>query len=276
MTMGQKVKYLLHRFKNTEWSGPAWYKIQKKTKEGFPIKVRLEYFEPIDLGSGADTELDGELLGKMLPKILKKKPELAPCYLGLIHSHHTMGAFFSGTDKDTLLEQATTQGLYFSTVVASEKTKCVTAVSYRDQYGFSNMIEGEVKTVHNFKTEPEWRYQADRIEKKKKKEAKNTWQGHNFGYNYGYGRGYGHDQYNVFGGVDKVEVDKEETQPAVIKDGQVTPIELLGAGVTPEHTDKIAELYNKFESNEITEQEFVDKVREIDPTTEPHWYVDNL
>ena len=78
MTMGQKIKYLLRRFKSTEWSGPAWYKIQKKTKEGFPIKVRLEYFEPIDLGSGADTELDGELLGKMLRKILKKKPELAP------------------------------------------------------------------------------------------------------------------------------------------------------------------------------------------------------
>ena len=78
----------------------------------------------------------------------------------------------------------------------------------------------------------------------------------------------------MFGGVDKIT--EEETKPAVIDDGKVTPIELLGAGMKPEHTDAIAELYNKFESNEITEQEFVEKVRDIDPTTEPHWYVDNM
>ena len=278
--MAQKIKYLLHRFKGVEWSGPAWYKITKKNKEGFPIKVRLEYFEPIHLGSGTDTEMDGELLGKMLPKILKKRPELAPCYLGLIHSHHKMGAFFSGTDKGVLEDEATKEGLYFSTVVASEKTRCVTAVSYKDQYGFSNIIEGEVKMMINSKPEPEWRYQADKIAKAKKEEEKNTWKGHHFGYNYGSYRGM--SQYNVFGGIDEIKDEKKEEEggtetkvkPAVINKGM--DIELLGAELGPENTDEIAELYNKFESNEITEQQFVDKVRELDPTTEPHWYVDNL
>jgi len=38
--------------------------------------------------------------------------------------------------------------------------------------------------------------------------------------------------------------------------------------------DEIAELYNKFESNEITEAEFVEKAREIAPDMEPYWWVD--
>ena len=273
-TTVKKVKYLLHRFKDIEWSGPAWYKITKKTKQGFPIRVRLEHFIPIDLGSAAETELDGEKLGKMLPKVYKKRPELGECFLGLIHSHHKMGAFFSGTDKDTLLNEATASGIYFSTVVASEKEKYVTALAYLDQYGFPRMVEGEVKAMDNVVSEPEWRYEADKIAKAKKKEEKNTWKGHHYGYNYNQGLTY--NQYNMFG---------NNVKSKVVKDGEVEDIpnpnqvELLGAGIPGAEPkdkvdEKIADLYNKFEGNEITEDEFVEKVRKIDPDIEPHWYID--
>ena len=167
----KKVNYLLRRFKNVEWSGPAWYRILKKDGDGFPTKVRLEHFTPIHLGDGTSTELDGEELGKLLPKVYKKKPELGKCFMGLIHSHHTMGAFFSGTDKEAIHQESSKEGLYFSTVVASEKEKCVTAVGYKDQYGFSQMIEGEVSNLLKEKSEPEWRYEADKIEKKRKEAA---------------------------------------------------------------------------------------------------------
>ena len=70
----KKVNYLLRRFKNTEWSGPAWYRILKSSKDGFPIKVKLEHFIPIDLGDATSTEQDGEVLGKLLPKVYKKSP----------------------------------------------------------------------------------------------------------------------------------------------------------------------------------------------------------
>ena len=69
-----KINYLHHRFDKTEWSGPAWYTINKQTKQGFPEQVELAYFKPIDLGNTGSTELDGEELGKVLPAIYKKYP----------------------------------------------------------------------------------------------------------------------------------------------------------------------------------------------------------
>lgn len=265
----KKVNYLLRRFKNTEWSGPAWYRILKSSKDGFPIKVKLEHFIPIDLGDATSTEQDGEVLGKLLPKVYKKSPELGKCFLGLIHSHHTMGAFFSGTDKDAIFEESSRQGLFFSTVVASEKEKYVTAVGYKDQFGFPNMVEGTVSAVFKEKTEPEWRYEADKIAKRKKDEEKTSWAGHGMNYNI---NSYT-NQRHLFG---------ENVQESVLDQGEVKSLNgLIGAGLEAEDKDtqkevdeRIADQYNKLESNEITEDEFVKEVRDIDPTIEPHWYID--
>ena len=74
--MHNKVSYLLKRFKDIEWSGPAWYKILEAEKNGFPKKVELAYFKPIHLGHGTETEIDGEKLGKLLPKLYKTMPDL--------------------------------------------------------------------------------------------------------------------------------------------------------------------------------------------------------
>jgi len=162
----------LTRFKDIEWSGPAWYNVKKQENNGFPIDVELAYFKPIHLGNGAETELDGNTMGKLLPRVYKKSPDLKNCFLGLIHSHHTMGAFLSSTDEDTALEQAVFDGLFFSTVVASSKSPFATCVTYRDQFGYSNIIEGEVETDVQLQVPKEWKQEATRIEKAKKKEDK--------------------------------------------------------------------------------------------------------
>lgn len=168
----EKVNFLLTRFKNTEWSGPAWYQIIKREKNGFPSEVSLQHFVAIDLGDGTATEVDGEKLGKILPKIYKMNAHLKDAYLGLIHSHHKMGAFFSGTDESTALEQAPTEGLFFTTVVASNKEKYCTGVSYRDHFGFPNFVEGDVETDYKMDVPKEWEQEANRIEKAHEKANK--------------------------------------------------------------------------------------------------------
>ena len=160
------------RFKDIELSGPAWYNVKDKEANGFPLNVELAYFKPIHLGNGAETELDGNKMGKLLPRIYKKSPVLKNCFLGLIHSHHTMGAFLSSTDEDTALEQAVFDGLFFSTVVASSKSPFAACVTYRDQFGYSNIIEGEVETDVQLQVPKEWKREATNIEKAKKKEDK--------------------------------------------------------------------------------------------------------
>ncbi len=180
--MQDKVSFLLNEFPDTEWSGPAWYEIMKSDGD-FPEKVMLVYFKPIDLGDSTSTELDGEELGKLLPDLYKDKPELKDCALGLIHSHHTLGAFFSQTDKDTALDNASATGLYFSTVVASEKTKCVFGFSYEDRLGFNHFVEGDVyKPKEKIVINPEWKKEAKSIAKKAKEKKKSYFGSFNYKY----------------------------------------------------------------------------------------------
>ena len=204
------------RFKSKEWSGPAWYGVNKREKNGFPSEVSLNHFVAIDLGHATETEIDGEKLGKILPQIYKENKKLKNCYLGLIHSHHNMGAFFSGTDKDTALEQAPLEGLFFTTVVASDKDEFCTGVSYRDHFGFPNFIEGDVVADYKVDVPKEWKAEAKKIEKENKKtkivynkngqlNILNTQNDSRYG---GYYNGWG--GYNRISGVDDEKKPKDQ------------------------------------------------------------------
>lgn len=200
--MAEKVKYLLSRFVHKEWSGPAWYDVIERQQNGFPAIVELTYFIPVDLGSHASTEIDGQSFGKILPKVYKKYSKLKECYLGLIHSHNTMGAFFSTTDKDTALEQAPQDGLFFSTIVASAKSKFEAGVSYRDQFGYPNFIEGEVEMDFELPdADVTWQQEADKIEKKAKKATTPVYNGWGHRLN----TAWGNQQYNNTGPITSAE-----------------------------------------------------------------------
>ena len=135
-----KLNYFLKRFPDKEWSGPAWYSL-KADKLGFPVEFTLEDFHPLDLGGHSSTEWEADDLAKILKKKLRNST-LKKCYMGLIHSHHTMGAFFSGTDTDTLCEMAPMKGFYPSLIVASSgKADFAFGFSYRDQYGRASYYE---------------------------------------------------------------------------------------------------------------------------------------
>ena len=166
-----KYRYLLTRFPSTEWSGPAWYRI-KTDKEGFPEEFKLVHFHPLDLGHGTATEWEAKDLAKILRTTYEKYPSLKKCYMGLIHSHHTMGAFLSGTDQATVQEMAPKQGFYGSLVVASSgKATEAFGFGYKDQYGASHCLEIDNKNIEiktpEYKVEDDWKKQADIIEKNK-------------------------------------------------------------------------------------------------------------
>lgn len=287
--MVEKINYLLRRFDDTEWSGPAWYKLTKTLKNGFPIKVELVHFIPIHLGESAETEIDGETLGKLLPKVYKKYDHLKECFLGLIHSHHTMGAFFSGTDKDTALEQAPAQGLFFTTVVASSKKKFATGMAYRDQFGYSNFIEGKIKHHFKYNAQKQWIAEATSIKKQADEEAK-TAPVSSFGYNYNQGSFFGgHNVANRGVVVDRVERNyitgssptPVETQyyssNGVLKQisGKIADA-TLAESLTDEQMEKIADIYTKWEIDEIDDQKFMDDIREVSPDIDPYWFIDSM
>ena len=269
-----KINYLLSRFKKTEWSGPAWYSIDKTDEDGFPVEVSLQYFKPIHLGHGTETEVDGDAMGKLLPTIYKRFPDLKDCFLGLIHSHHTMGAFLSGTDKETAKEQAVKDGIFFSTVVASSGEPFDCCLTYKDQFGFTNLVEGEITTpVVAIDIPKEWKQEATKIEKAKKSENKITYinqttnqlsafGGHNRNYNNNYGYGYG-----GYANLNSLaEVDEKPTKKTSAYDG-VTK-------VSQEETEKMEELLIKMETNELNYHDFIEQCRKHCPNIDPHSYID--
>ena len=128
----------------------------------------------MDLGGATSTEWEAGDLAKILRTTYSTHPKLKKCFLGLIHSHHNMGAFFSGTDADTLRDMAPEIGFYCSLVVATEKAPFAFAISYKDQYGQSQLIEldeddivGPPVVANN-----EWIEIADSIEKAAKPKSK--------------------------------------------------------------------------------------------------------
>jgi hypothetical protein len=173
--MADKVHYFLMKYKGREWSGPAWYSYEKD-ESGFPEKVTLEYWHPLHLGSASSTDWDGKDLIKIYKKLQKEYPKIGKEWVqGNIHSHHGMGAFFSGTDNDQLIDGAN-PNIYGSLVVSTKPGKELAfALSYPDQFNNIHIIEVkdmEVEQVHIEDTE--WSKQAKVIEKKAKKERKKS------------------------------------------------------------------------------------------------------
>jgi len=154
----------LKRFPKTEWSGPAWYKLEDN-------EWNLVYFKPIDLGSHSATEFEGKDLLKVMKEV-HKTVDIVGCYQGIIHSHHNMGAFHSGTDDTELKDGANRVG-YPSLVVAHTGATHAFKWSYEDQFGEVHLVDGNV-SVEAQEVEPLdiWVKEADEIEKEAKKKPK--------------------------------------------------------------------------------------------------------
>ena len=108
-----------------EWSGRIFYKIIKGTIKD-PKNLKLEavdvYLE--DKGSSAYTEYESQ---EDIMDLFEHNPQLEDCRAGMIHSHNSMGVFFSGTDMKELEDNHDKYEVYLSVIVnnAGEyKAKC--------------------------------------------------------------------------------------------------------------------------------------------------------
>ncbi len=166
-----KVRYFLKKYPNREWSGPAWYS-QKFDETGFPTGVKLEYFHVLHLGSASETDWDGADLAKRYTKLRKLYPKIGTKWVqGNVHSHHNMGAFFSGTDKEQLDDGVNDEGFYYSLVVSTKPGKEIAfGFSYIDQYrNIHREYIDEFDVSEYVKKCPDWEDEVQFIEKESKK-----------------------------------------------------------------------------------------------------------
>lgn len=155
-----------------EWSGPAWYEI-KKDEHGFPIEMIMKYFHPLHLGTAGATDWEGKELLKIYKDLTAKFPEIGKSWIqGNIHSHHNMGAFFSQTDQQQLIDGAN-ENFYGSLVVSTKPDKeYAFAISYPDQYGQCHITQGNIIPETVINVDEEIVNQAKYIKKMKPAEPK--------------------------------------------------------------------------------------------------------
>ena len=115
-----QINYLHSHIGRTEWSGMLLYDVIKgnpSDPKNFELKV--EHIFLMDVGSMAFTEYetDGDIV-----EVYDEIPEAMEMKMGHVHTHHDMGAYFSGTDMDELMQNVDKHNYYLSLIVNFSST----------------------------------------------------------------------------------------------------------------------------------------------------------
>lgn len=148
----RKIREWCLQFPDQEWSGTLFYTVEGSFADGtFTATCRDIYVS--DIGTGGYTEFDH----KADIVTYADENDLLDCHHGLIHSHHLMQSFFSGTDKATLIEEGMSMPHFLSLIVnnagkyTAKITRRVTlntsSITY-PTYG-QNEVTEEVETTVN-------------------------------------------------------------------------------------------------------------------------------
>lgn len=109
------IQYLCKRFRNTEWSGVVFSKVEGSIVNR-NIKILVEKLLFLDIGGSVETGFDMEKIGPEVVDFIMEN-NLLDYKMGYIHSHHTMQCFFSATDLTDLKRNTNPNGFYYSIIV---------------------------------------------------------------------------------------------------------------------------------------------------------------
>lgn len=157
----KKIRLLCREIHNVEWSGVLFYKASGSFEDKSLTVTCVDIFQ-MDEGTGSYTEYD------MSPDVctyICDHPELmeADVYQGLIHSHNSMPAFFSGTDTNTLQSEGSDMNHFVSLIVnnagkyaagITRKTKVIQAVN--EEFSYPTWDDERVRSNRTFTVEKEY------------------------------------------------------------------------------------------------------------------------
>lgn len=109
-----KIKYLCKQIAKVEWSGILFYSIEGSIKDPENMVITLEDILPMHKGSATYTEYSFD---ERVVEYMMDNPESDEWKMGHIHSHNTMGVYFSGTDWSELEDNTPNHNLYLSLIV---------------------------------------------------------------------------------------------------------------------------------------------------------------
>ena len=108
-----KIRFLCNKFQSNEWSGVLFYEASGSL-ENNDLSLVAKDLLLMDIGSASYTEFDESV---DIAAYLVDNLDLINCHTGLIHSHHSMATFFSGTDISTLNSEGKSMNHFLSLIV---------------------------------------------------------------------------------------------------------------------------------------------------------------
>ena len=146
-----KIRYLCDKFPTTEWSGILFYKINGSFEDIDNLEFTCVDIYVMNVGNPGFTEFDDS------EDIISYRATHADTllqegiYEGLIHSHHSMSAFFSGTDSDTLGQEGS-QVNHFLSLIVNNEGKYVARVTRKIQAEVEENIKTDRKETLYYNT----------------------------------------------------------------------------------------------------------------------------
>tara|TARA_B100001094_G_C18171256_1_gene795237 strand:- start:622 stop:1449 length:828 start_codon:yes stop_codon:yes gene_type:complete len=264
--MERKVHYLLNRCTGKEWSGPAWYSVENDT-DGFPIRVTLEHFHPLHLGTSGETDWDGKDLVKIYKTLRKQHPEIGKSWVqGNIHSHHSMGAFYSQVDVQQCIDGTFKDMFYYSLVVSDKVGKEFHfGASYMDQFERVHVDQDwDVETEEiDIVANKAWASELKIIRKAAKKNKVATW-------NYGKYTNAGNTQASLFNhyGRSTTPTIEEKQPPQERYEEWIDMMSYNGYAhldqiMTPSKFEEFDEINLDYEKGRITKAKLRSKLKKL-------------
>ena len=142
------IKFLHNRYKGLEWSGYLYYESIGDISEPSELVLKVTDFVLLDIGSPGATDIKPS--PDQVIDMYENRPHLIENQMkhGVLHTHHNMSVFFSGTDTDTLLAE-TDNFDYFLSIIVNEKGDIIGKVSQKTEVTVSykyTLFRNQVKT----------------------------------------------------------------------------------------------------------------------------------
>lgn len=156
-----QIDYLHEKVGSIEWSGFLFYKVVSGSLDNpSSLVIRAENIYLLDIGSSAYTSREGEngITQEEVINMYETIPgaEDEGAKYGFIHTHHSMDAFFSGTDRQELHDNVDTYGILISLIVNFKGNYCCkaafksTITSSFDSFGKKKAYKQEVLGLVDF------------------------------------------------------------------------------------------------------------------------------
>ena len=146
-----QIRYLCREIAKVEWSGVLYYKVEGSIKDPANMVLTLEEILPLHKGTSGYTEYE---FGDAFVEHMMENEHLEDCKMGHIHSHNTMGVFFSGTDWSELEDNAPSHNFYLSLIVNNFMDFCakvcfIVESSDKKKFDFTAKDENGQRYVYN-------------------------------------------------------------------------------------------------------------------------------